>query len=355
MAEPSYEELQQRVEDLEKLVKPYYEPPGDQEYSFPVERQGITQDQFSLISRAAGTGVYVQHGDDYAHSSYRLSELPGGETETNARNQMVLRVSEGSRQSEAVISGFFHVLAENKHIDLPAVTTTTTYYLCLTYDPRDFRSANGPISIKVYDDEPPETDGQKHIILYTVTRRPNELLSDATIEQTNPWIGHVINVWSVANLPEPTSVEYGTLAVVIRNPRAPEMYTNRGVWGWIRLNHTDWEEVTNVRSSWQLYSDSWDSHARGIPGGAQISVVLRPSTNGQGTLSNTGERLFRLPAVALPPGGRAGSNALILAWANNYDHPILFRVTSSGDVINLKTFTRKVSWLRFHGEIFYSG
>src|SRR5690625_5636648 len=117
------------IEGLQELVHPYHEPPGGQEHSFPVLGQGINQDQFRLISRAAGKGTFVQHDQDGAQIAYRLVHHPGGPTETNTKNSMLLRPSSHTGRAETVSNGFFHVLTGEMEIPLPAVTTPTTHQL----------------------------------------------------------------------------------------------------------------------------------------------------------------------------------------------------------------------------------
>ena len=51
-----------RLDALDELVTPYYTPPGDVEYSFPVVGQGITADQYRLMSLGQANGII--HGDN---------------------------------------------------------------------------------------------------------------------------------------------------------------------------------------------------------------------------------------------------------------------------------------------------
>ncbi|WGH94175.1 hypothetical protein QDX21_05115 [Auritidibacter ignavus] len=247
----------ERIDGLSELVTPYYKPPGEQEYSFPVVGQGVSSEMFQQISRAAGTGVFVQHDAEGAQSPYRLTRLPGGDAETNAKNQMMLRTSNATGRSEAAIEGFFHTQLEDMPVSFPPVTTPTTYYLALTYDPRREEEEAGPISVEVHANKLPTTHGRKHIVLYTLRREPNQLLTQATTQQHKPWLGHVINVWRYNDLPEPTSVEYGTFAVVINHQKGnggvPDLYTNRSGHGWISILQDDKFDVTYLQNNWENY------------------------------------------------------------------------------------------------------
>jgi hypothetical protein len=338
---------------LQELVTPYYSPPGDQEYSFPVVGQGVSSEMFQQISRAAGTGVFVQHDAEGAQSPYRLTGMPGGDAETNAQNTMMLRTSNVTGRSEAAISGFFHTQTEDMVISFPPVTTSTTYYLALTYDPRREEEESGPIRIEVHANDLPTTHRRKHIVLYTVRREPNQLLTQATITRTLPWLGHVINVWSYDDLPEPTSVEYGTLAVVVNPSRGhvPNIYTNRGVHGWVNTAYGDWEDITEIRSTWRP-TVGFPHRARLTPTGVQIDCTVSP--DGRGTLSETGMELFRLPSYVRPPAGTNTTNALLLGVSQTQTGPVAFRLNADGAVTNLKPYTSNLGWVRVYGEIFYN-
>ncbi|WGH87100.1 hypothetical protein [Auritidibacter ignavus] len=248
----------QRLDGLEGLVKPAYDPPDAPERSFPVVGQGIDSRQYQQMSRAAGTGVFVQSEPGSAQSPYRLVGMPGGDSETNAKNQMMLRTSNATGRSEAAIEGFFHTQLEDMPVSFPPVTTPTTYYLALTYDPRREEEEAGPISVEVHANKLPTTHGRKHIVLYTIRRSPNQLLSDATITQTRPWLGHVINVWSYQMLPDPERTEYGTLACVVipRSARdtGPELYTNRGVHGWVPIYKETKYAPARFMNGWSNYT-----------------------------------------------------------------------------------------------------
>lgn len=300
------------ISGLQELVTPYYSPPGGQEHSFPVVGQGVSAEQFQLIGRAAGTGVYIQHDQEGAVAPYRLVGMPGGNSETNATNNMRLLTSNRGNRSEAAMSGFFHAQTEDMTINFPPVTTPTTYHLCLTYDPREEENPDGPIRIQTYAGEPPTTHNRKHIILYTVEREPNQLLSDARVTRTLPWLGHVINVFWKDELPEATATEYGTLAVVI-NPGEgrPELYTNRGVWGWQPVKQTgEWRDLAQF-GGW-----SYDNAVSRIrDGGVDVTgVFVRTDQGTSGNRSRLGRlaeahrpaRIFRAPIITSRYTGNRG-------------------------------------------------
>lgn len=339
-----------RLDDLESLVTADYQPPAGTEYSYPVASQGITQEQFRTMMRAAGSGTFVQHDDTGAQVSYRLTGH-GTDSETNQRNTLILKPATTTGRAETVYHGFFHVLTEAMEIPFPAVTSSTTYHVCVTYDPRLFKTT--PLKIEVYPGTPPTTHGRDSIVLFKVHREPNQLLSQATVTQVNPWLGHIINVWSYDHLPEPTSVEYGTLAVVINPSRGhvPHIYTNRGVHGWVNTAYGDWETITDIRHTWRP-TQGFRQRARRTPTGVQIDCTVSP--DGGGTLSETGMELFRLPSYVRPPAGTSTTNAILLGVSQLQSEPVVFRLNADGSVTNLKPYTSNLGWVRFYGEIFYN-
>lgn len=338
-----------RLDDLESLIEAENRPPAGTEYSYPIANQGITQEQFRTMMRAAGSGTFVQHDDTGAQVSYRLSGH-GTDSETNQRNTLILKPATTTGRAETVYQGFFHVLTEAMEIPFPAVTSGTTYHVCVTYDPRLFKTT--PLKIEVYPGTPPTTNGRDSIVLFKVRREPNQLLSQATITQVNPWLGHVINVWSHEHLPEPTSVEYGTLAVVINPSRAhvPHVYTNRGVHGWVNTTYGQWENITEIRNTWRPTS-GFPQRARLTPTGVQVDCTVSP--DGGGTLSEIGMELFKLPSYVRPPAGTNTTNALLLGVSQTQTAPVVFRLSADGSVTNLKPYTSNLGWVRFYGEVFY--
>src|SRR5699024_12188470 len=119
----------------------------------------------------------TQHTSDTAQNSYRL-EAHASDEETNQRNTLLLRPAPSFNQAETASNGFFHVLTETMELPFPAVTSSTTYHVTVTYDPRLFKTT--PLKIEVYPGPPPTTYGRDHIVLFKVQREPNQLLSQAT-------------------------------------------------------------------------------------------------------------------------------------------------------------------------------
>lgn len=243
MAEPTnYDKLQDgRLDQLESLITAEYQPPAGVEYSFPVANQGITQEQFRLMFLGQANGMI--HGDngtvnDSPNSTGYRYYLEGhdSDSETNQRNTLILRAG---TSAESIVEGFYHRLTEDMELPFPAVTTTTLYRVTLTYDPRKFKTS--PVNIEVWNAEPPTAHGQIHLLLHTVERRPNQLLSQATITRYRQYTAGLVSVQNVSQLPDVDSVPAGTLAVpssteasgvYVRSNTSPKRWLNTMVGPW---------------------------------------------------------------------------------------------------------------------------
>jgi hypothetical protein len=204
-----YDKVQDaEIEALKEITTTSYTPPDQAEYSFPIPNHPVNQEEFQLLSLVDGNGI-IDRGD----YPYWL-EGHGSDSETNAQNSMILKVGQKYNKAEAVVAGFFHVLTQDKTIPLPAVTTETKYRICLTNDPREEEGRLGPVSVQVYTTEPPTTFARVSTTLYTVTRKPNQLLTDATIERFRPRTVAPIAVLKREHLPDPANVLFGSVAFI---------------------------------------------------------------------------------------------------------------------------------------------
>lgn len=179
------------------------EPPTGPEFSYPVVGQAVSSSMWSWVTKGVGNGII-----DLGDGSYWLDSFD------NAANTAVLRVGDGE-SANAIVEGFYHQLSEDMTISLPMPSSgTTTYSVCLTYDPRISDSAGGPISVQVYSGTPPTTFGRVHVVLWTVRRAANQLLTDSTVERFRPRVAPVIYVWAEDHKPDPAQQLWGSLCVV---------------------------------------------------------------------------------------------------------------------------------------------
>ena len=288
MAEATeYDKLQdQRLDELESLISAEYEPPEGAQYSYPVASQGLTQDQWQQMNLHTGDGVIISDGSEFPFA------LTGHDTdsETNQRNTLILRVSRNTGKNEAALAGFYFRQTEDIELPFPPVTTTTVYRVTVTYDPREFKTE--PLRIEVWAGEPPRAHGQKHILLKTVERKPNQLLSQSTIETYRHHVAPTIVATSEDRLPNADDVLYGTLGIT-RNrtssgsaiPGTGQIFESRGVHGWHNLLVGEW-----VEGSLGSGAKSGIIRARWRAGG--LDIAGRVNTDGTVT---SGNRVANLP------------------------------------------------------------
>lgn len=250
MAEPTIEELQQQIRDLQKLVKPTYTPFDGPEYSFPIDGQGINADEYRQMSLAQGSATIIRD------RAYRPYQLVGHESdaETNQKNTLILRVSQRTGVNEAIIEGFYHRMTEDIEIPIEPVTTPTTFFICLTLDPQQENAMSGPISVKTYRNQVPTSGNRKHTVLHTVYRLPNQLLSEASRQIHRPYISPTITAVSEEALPDPDDVLYGTVGVVRNGGQAgaADLVTAEGN-RWYNLLAGDWENI-KLSTGWNHVS-----------------------------------------------------------------------------------------------------
>ena len=197
------------IEELQELVgASTYEPVDGPEFSYPAVGQAVDDEMWKFVTLALGSGILDDGG-----GAYWLRKI-GTDSETNSANQMRLTVSETTGTAQAMVNGFYHRLLQDMRLDFPMPLSETTYYVVLELNPLKARAPEGPISVKVYPNELNTESGRQHLILWTVTRKPNQLLTDATIERLRPRLSPPVYVWSKAHMPEASEVLWGTMCFV---------------------------------------------------------------------------------------------------------------------------------------------
>lgn len=240
-----YDEIQDAERRaIQDLISVTYDPPQGAQYSYPVGSQGITQDQYQQMMLPSGDGAIInaESGSPFmlvGHDS---------DAETNQRNTLILKVSENSGRNEASLAGFFFRQTEDIELHFPPVTANTTYYVTITYDPREFRT--NPLQLNVWANTPPRAHGQKHIILWEVPRAANQLLTQSITTLRRHYVSPVITAASYTGLPDPTDVLYGTLGVVRSRSAQGEViagtggiYESHTSLGWKNLMLGEWENI----------------------------------------------------------------------------------------------------------------
>src|SRR5699024_968887 len=225
-----------RLDQLESLISAEYEPPAGAQYSYPVASQGITQDQWQQMMLSMGDGAIVTEDSEHY---FRLVKHDT-DAETNQRNTLIMTVAQNTGRNEASLAGFYFRQTEDIELPFPPVTTTTVYHVTVTYDPRKFKTE--PLRLEVWAGEPPRNHGQRHLVLRTVRREPNQLLSQAPISTLRHYVSPVITAVTEEGLPDSKDVLYGTLGIVRSRtsggsvvPSTGSIFEARGIHGWHRL------------------------------------------------------------------------------------------------------------------------
>lgn len=233
------EELQEEVQALRELVQASYKEPRTNEYSFPVVGQAVTDSMWQQITLGMGSGILDQGGQPYW-----LRNLD------NATNTAVVTVSKTTKDAQAIIRGFFHRMKTDMKISLPPVSSPTTYYVVLEYDPLGHASETGPISLKVKT-ALTTAQGKVNLLLWEIPRLPNQLLTDAVVIQKRPKIAPSMTVDTKAQLPQDmTGVLWGTTMTITDGVETGNVYRATGAdqsgWPqrWENDNDRGWKPIT---------------------------------------------------------------------------------------------------------------
>lgn len=248
MADATPESNLALIEELQALVSADYAPPEGPEFSYPAVGQAVDDEMWKFITLALGSGVLDTGGRPY------WLENVGSDSETNQANQLRLTVSTTSGNAQALLNGFYHRLLEDMRLDFPMPLSETTYYVVLELNPLKARSPEGPISVQVYPNELNTESNRQHLVLWAVTRKPNQLLTDSTITRKRPRIAPTEIVATRSQLPDPTGCLWGALffvhetAEVLMAVGATE--TSGGPTRWLNLTSPEWAESTSAAFPW---------------------------------------------------------------------------------------------------------
>lgn len=226
------------------------------EESFPVVNKPLTGEQWSSVTTAFGNGTI-----DEGVGDYRVSL-------DNASNTVSVEPPSQAGFVHATVGGYYHRAYGRVTLPCPPVTTTTTYVLAIVLDP--LRQSTEPVKLELFKAPITYSGGRKYVVLAEITRRPNELLSQATVKMKKPSIAPTITVQEVAGLPEAKTQPFGTMAYV-NSERS--LYRRSAVGG----SGDVWARVIGSRQTpaqgmpgWSLQSSSPNN----------VGVVTTPITEG---------------------------------------------------------------------------
>lgn len=134
------------------------------ESSFPLVGADLTADAWAQTVGTSGSGVLDDWGNPYA-------------IVLNINDTVTIKPSTRG-PARAVVNGFGHQLDVPKTLNVPAVTTTTTYSIGLLYDPQN---ETMPVLLTVRTGTSQLGTGQVFFPLHTIIRGAGQTLAAATL------------------------------------------------------------------------------------------------------------------------------------------------------------------------------
>lgn len=209
------------------------------ETSFPIVEQPMSAEQWKSVTLGIGNGVFDEGGSPYS--------LTAIDNATNTVQLTAASLGGGVRRSHAILGGFYHKIDANLTLDVPAVTSSTTYYIALQLD--HTRAAAGGLPVEAGVFTTLDTSQQKqYLVLHEIDREPNQLLSDAARRWVRPRVSPTITVSRGRELPPSSSVLRWTLGLVHGGGTGvPELRINSES-GWRSLTQSDWIPLPEISS-----------------------------------------------------------------------------------------------------------
>lgn len=248
------------ISALQGIVVPSYTPPAGPEDSFPKIGQGIGAEQYRQTNLTNGSGILHRFPETYYLDYHATAE------ETNQRNTLLLKVTrnnEPNAVAEATIHGYFHRMTQDMEIPMEPVLTQTDVYVTLTYDPREESSEQGPISVKTHIGSLPTTHNREHIIIARVEMKPNQLLSNTSLNRQRQYSSPVVYVPNHTTVPRSQDFLYGTTLLMGVNGRGRIMHNWSGNEGWNDLLVGEWVPHDFLFGGWLSSSECRVRHRLG--------------------------------------------------------------------------------------------
>lgn len=273
MADPTPESNLAQIQELQKLITAEYVKPDGPEFSYPAVGQAVDDEMWKFITLALGSGSLDMGGHPY--------NLVNPD---NTNNTATLKVSTVTGNAQALVNGFYHRLLQDMSLSFPMPLTETVYFVVLELNPLKASSPEGPISVQVYPNEVNKESGRTHIYLWSVKRKPNQLLTDAEFVNLTPKLAPVLQVDMFEALPLPETQLWGTLALVGRGTEPCAQYRaggsskpNGGPGAWVPVLATEWRTLI-LSAGYEPFGSSLPRYRFAADGGIELRGAVKKSS-----------------------------------------------------------------------------
>lgn len=225
------------------------------EESFPVVEQPMSADQWQSVTLGIGNGILDGGGYPYRLTSF-----------SNVDNTAVLKCPTAADKNygNAILEGFYHKYDEDIVLSFPPVTSRTTYYVALQYDPLN---ATTPVTLKVVTSFD-YSQGKNYLPLWNVVREPNQLLTDASVRMVRPRVAPLQVYSSEADLPLAHKTLWGTVALIHNGRSGNNAVLKMAITGddAESVNGWFWKTIYDPNDNGLVWSEKADSDTYKSPG-----------------------------------------------------------------------------------------
>ena len=311
------------------------------EESFPVVEQPMTAEQWKHVTRGIGDGILDEGGFPYHLTGF-----------SNSNNTATLRVSTSTGEAAAIVAGHYHKMDSDMTLEFPAVTSRTTYYVMLQYDPLDDET---PVKV-VVSTSIDASQGKVNLHLWNVTRNANELLTDAVVRNIRPRVATTATYASMADLPQAHKVLWGSVAF-IHGGRASDnatimmsMNDSSGNWYWKTIYDPNADDFTYEwanRSDTGTYISPSHGYNRAIGRRGKRRKFRGRVARANGSTFNPGNT-YQIWSGDLPASDRPGETQRFVTVCGN-DTPTFATIEVSATGSITARVSAKTYWIGFDG------
>lgn len=266
------------------------------EESFPVIEKPLSAEQWQSVTLGIGSGVLHEGG-----FPYNLTNI------SNQDNTVQVTVSSTQGYAHAIVHGFYHKIDAPVTLSVPAVSSATTYYIALQYDPL---REELPVKLDAYTSLD-RSQGKQYVILHEIDRQPNQLLTDAVRRFVRPRVAPTIIVSRPRELPDPSTVLWGTTAVIhggspgIADLRMAIGTTDDGPRTWQSILSPPWEALPDTTNAVRNPTSGVAKSIQRLGRQRKITGrIARADGSVYAASSDSGYRIANLEAKDLPSGAQ---------------------------------------------------